>query len=118
MLYNCINQQLDRALFKVGDIGEDFGEEDGDAPEVLPVDTYPDGLVSSYFEKEGDELMVDLGTVFLELDNSENQFSQPLTNTMTLSNCFKTKGPRRKKTISVLRGMQPFRKFCPIIYIN
>ena len=73
----CINQQLDRALFKVGDIGEDFGEEDGDAPEVLPVDAYPNGLISSYFEKEGDELMVDLGTVFLELDNSENQFSQP-----------------------------------------
>ena len=73
----CINQQLDSALFKVGDIGEDFVEEDGDVPEVLPVDAYPDGLVSSYFAKEGDELMVDLGTVFLELDNSENQFSQP-----------------------------------------
>ena len=73
----CINQQLDRTLFKVADIGEDFGEEDGDAPEVLPVDAYPNGLVSSYFEKEGDELMVDLGTVFLELDNSENQLSQP-----------------------------------------
>ena len=35
------------------------------------------GLESSYFEKEGDELMIDLGTVFLALDNSENQFSQP-----------------------------------------
>jgi len=37
-------------LFSVGEIGENFGEEDGNAHESLPVDSGPDGLVQSYFE--------------------------------------------------------------------
>ena len=73
----CINQQLDSKLFNVCDCGEDFGEEDGNEPEVMPVDVYPDGLVSSYFEKEDDEVIVDLGTVFFALDTSESEFSCP-----------------------------------------
>ena len=42
------------------------------------MDTSPDGLVSSYFEKEGDRVTVDLETVFLLLDDNESQFSTPL----------------------------------------
>ena len=42
------------------------------------MDTSPDGLVSSYFEKEGDRVIVDLETVFLLLDDNESQFSTPL----------------------------------------
>ena len=41
----------------------------------MPVDVDPDDLVSSYFEKEDDEVIVDLGTVFLTLDTSESEFS-------------------------------------------
>ncbi|KAL9967257.1 hypothetical protein ACROYT_G025442 [Oculina patagonica] len=72
----CSNQQLDSRFFKVCDFGEDFGEEDGDAPEVLPIDVYPDGLVSSYFE-EGEMDVVDLATVFVALDNSGSEWSHP-----------------------------------------
>ena len=43
----CVNQNLTNDLFKVNDIGEDCGKKDGDAPEVPPVDSYPDGLVPS-----------------------------------------------------------------------
>ena len=80
----CINQQLDRRIFNVCDYGEDFGEEDGDAPEVLPVDAYPDGLVSSCFEKDGDEIVVDLATVFVALSENENELNQP---TRTFQHC-------------------------------
>lgn len=76
----CVNQNLSFDLFKVSDIGEVFGEEDADAPEALPVDSYPDGLVASYFEKEGDKIFVDLGEVFLDLDESENELSRPPDN--------------------------------------
>ena len=73
----CVFQQLDRRIFNVCDYWEDFGEEDGDAPEVLPVDVYPDGLVSSYFEKDGDDIVVDLATVFEALSENENELNHP-----------------------------------------
>lgn len=72
----CVNQKLKEELFSVSDFGEEF-EEDGDAPEVLPVDEYPDGLVSSYFEKEGVPLVTDLGSAFLTLEQSQNELSEP-----------------------------------------
>ena len=73
----CVNQQLDRRIFNVCDYGEDFGEEDCDAPEVLPVDAYPDGLVSSFFEKDDDKMVVDLATVFGALSENENELNHP-----------------------------------------
>lgn len=73
----CVNQHLKKEMFKVCDVGEEFGEEDADAPEVLPVDSYPDGLVSSYFEKDEDVVITDLGTVYLALEESEHELSQP-----------------------------------------
>ena len=68
---------MDSRIFNVCDYGEDFGQEDGDAPEVLPVDAYLDGLVSSYFEKDGDEIVVDLPTVFVALSENENELNHP-----------------------------------------
>ena len=73
----CVNQNLSNDLFTVCDFGEEFGEEDGGAPEELSVDAYPDGLVSSYFDRETDNAMVDLGSVFLALEEKESQFSEP-----------------------------------------
>ena len=73
----CANQNLNNDLFSVCDFGEEFGEEDGDAPEALSVDSYPDGLVSSYFDRDDDNAVVDLGAVFLALDEEESQFSEP-----------------------------------------
>ena len=73
----CVNQILSNDLFTVCDFGEEFGEEDGGAPEELSVDAYPDGLVSSYFDRETDNAMVDLGSVFLALEEKESQFSEP-----------------------------------------
>ena len=40
------------------------------------MDTYPDGLVSSYFDGDDDNSPVDLGAVFLALDERESQFSE------------------------------------------
>ena len=73
----CVNQNLSNDLFSVCDFGEEFGEEDGGAPEELPVDAYPDGLVSSYFDRETDHAVVDVGSVFLALEEKESQFSEP-----------------------------------------
>lgn len=70
----CVKQKLKKELFSVYDIGEQY--EDGDAPEVLPVDDYPHGLVSSYFEKEGQMLITDLGTAFLALE-SQDELRKP-----------------------------------------
>ena len=64
-------------MFSVCDFGDEFGEEDAGAPEELPVDAYPDGLVSSYFDRENDNAVVDLGSVFLALEEKESQFSEP-----------------------------------------
>lgn len=64
--------ELEQWLFKVCDIGEKFGEEDGDAPDALAVDRYLDGLVSSYFDRGDDNTIVALGAVFLELDAMES----------------------------------------------
>ena len=73
----CVNRDINIDLFKVSDIGDDFGEEDGDAPESIPVDNYPDGLVASYFEREDDKIFVELGDVCLDLEESENELSRP-----------------------------------------
>ena len=73
----CRNQHLSSKLFSVGEVGENFGEEDGDAHESLPVDPYPDGLVQSYFERDEDDAVVDLGMVYLALDDKDNQFQGP-----------------------------------------
>ena len=73
----CVNQNLSNDLFSVCDFGEEFGEEDGGVPEELPVDAYPDGLVSSYFDRETDHAVVDVGSVFLALEEKESQFSEP-----------------------------------------
>lgn len=73
----CVNQNLNSDLFEVSDIREEFGEENGDAPESLPVDSYLNGLVASYFKKEDDKISVDLGAVFLDLEESENELSRP-----------------------------------------
>lgn len=59
-------------MFLVGEIGENFGEEDGDVYELLLVDFYSDSLVSLYFERDEDDVVVDLGTVYLALDDKEN----------------------------------------------
>jgi len=83
----CVNQNLNNDLFSVCDFGEEFGEEDRDAPEVLSVDSHPDGLVSSYFDREDDNAIVDLGAVFLALDEKESQFSEPSNDLMTLYSC-------------------------------
>ena len=72
----CSNQEFEEEWFEVGDRGmESTGEEEHPA-DSLGMDTSPDGLVSSYFEKEGDRVIVDLETVFLLLDD-ESQFSTP-----------------------------------------
>ena len=73
----CVNQNLSNDLFTVCDFGDEFGEGDGGAPEELPLDAYPDGLVSSYFDRETDNAVVDLGSVFLTLEEKESQFSEP-----------------------------------------
>ena len=73
----CVNRDLNIDMFKVSDIGNDFGEEDGDAQESMPVDDYPDGLVAFYFEREDDKIFVELGDVFLDLEESENELSRP-----------------------------------------
>ena len=74
----CSNQEFEEEWFEVGDRGmESTGEEEHPA-DSLGMDTSPDGLVSSYFEKEGDRVTVDLETVFLLLDDNESQFSTPL----------------------------------------
>ena len=72
----CVNWDLTSDFFKVSDLGAEFGEGDGDASEILLVDSYSDGLVSSYFEREDDNKFVDLGAVFLNLDEGENELSQ------------------------------------------
>ena len=41
------------------------------------MDPYPDGLVPSYFERDEDDAVVDFGTVYLALDDKENQFQEP-----------------------------------------
>ena len=41
----CVNGELTSDFFKVSNLGAEFGEGDGDTPETLPVDSYPDGLV-------------------------------------------------------------------------
>lgn len=64
-------------MFSIGEIGENFGEEDGDAHESLPVDPYSDGLVQSYFDRDEDDAVVDLGAVYLALGDKENQFQEP-----------------------------------------
>ena len=73
----CSNQEFEEEWFEVGDRGmESTGEEEHPA-DSLGMDTSPDGLVSSYFEKKGDRVIADLGTVFLLLDDNESQFSTP-----------------------------------------
>ena len=72
----CVNQDLNDDFFSVCGVGEEFGEEGGDVPKALSVDTYLDGLVSSYFDGDDDNSPVDLGAVFLALDERESQFSE------------------------------------------
>lgn len=66
-LTSCVNQNLNNDLFSVCDYGEDFGEEDPEAPEALSVDSYPDD----------DNDIIVLGAVFLALDEEESQVSEP-----------------------------------------
>ncbi|KAL9975411.1 hypothetical protein ACROYT_G012571 [Oculina patagonica] len=72
----CVHQNLNNDLFSVCDIGEEF-EEDGDAPEALSVDRYPDGLTSSYFDMDDVVDVVDLGSVFLALDEEGQCLGPP-----------------------------------------
>ena len=100
----CVFQQLDRRIFNVCDYGEDFGEEDGDAPEVLPVDAYPDGLVSSYFEKDGDDIVVDLATVFVALSENENELNHPPEHFNIVEILEKQRIPEERNAFSVDRN--------------
>ena len=62
-----VNQTLPSKLFTVSGHGEEF-KEDRDAPETLPViDSYPDGLFSSNFEKNGEVTFADLASVVLQV---------------------------------------------------
>ena len=63
----CENQEFAEDWFKVSDCGEEIcedGKEDEHPSDSLAMFKYPDGLVSSFFEKEGEKVMVDLETVF------------------------------------------------------
>lgn len=51
------------AVSAVKNFGKEFGEEYGDVPEVLSVDSYPDGLTSPYFDRDNDSTVFDLGAV-------------------------------------------------------
>lgn len=72
----CSNQEFPDDWFQVSDRGEEFAEEEDEHPsDSLAMDVYPDGVVSSYFEKEEEKIMVNLETVFLLLDDNESRFS-------------------------------------------
>ena len=74
----CRNQLLGKEHFLLKDVGEHGDEEDDpDAPESLAMDKYPNGLVSSFFENDLDNVKVDLETIFLILDENESEFSRP-----------------------------------------
>lgn len=73
------NQEFPDDWFQVSDRGVELmeeGEEDVHPSDSLGMDVYPDGLVSSFFEKEKEKVEVNLETVFLLLDDHESQFSR------------------------------------------
>lgn len=76
----CSNQQLDKELFTVNDIGEELVEGDADAPEAMAMHVYPYGLVRFFFERENENGIVDLQSVFLILDESDSEFRCPPDN--------------------------------------
>lgn len=72
----CSNQEFEEEWFQMSDQGAELmeeGEEDEHPSDSLAMDEYPDGLVSSFFEKE-EKVVVDLEMVFLFLDD-EFQFT-------------------------------------------
>ncbi|KAJ7375287.1 hypothetical protein OS493_002035 [Desmophyllum pertusum] len=70
-------EEFEEEWFQMSDQGAELmeeGEEDEHPSDSLAMDEYPDGLVSSFFEKEEEKVVVDLEMVFLFLDD-ESQFT-------------------------------------------
>lgn len=65
------------AVSAVKNFGKEFGEEYGDVPEVLSVDSYPDGLTSPYFDRDNDSTVLIWVLFLLALEKEQGQVIEP-----------------------------------------
>lgn len=77
----CSDQQLREEHFIVSDRnGEELADNDDvylHGYETLAMERYADGNICSFFEREDDNVVIDLETVLVMLDVGEAQFSSP-----------------------------------------